>query len=226
MPRRLNPLVTENLYHVYNRAIDGRVVFKNEEEYNHALRCFCYYSHVSPTPKFSTFLKFSLDTQSKVLNKLEENNKKLITPIAFCFMPDHFHFLLIQNVDNGISKFAANFQNSYTKYFNKKYERLGPILLPRFKAVKIESENQLLHISRYIHLNPYSSNLVKNLNELEWYPWSSLPEYLSPNRFTSICNERIILQHFKKPGRYKDFVFNQAGYQKSLKQIRNALLEH
>ena len=227
MPRRFIPLVTNSIYHVYNRAIDGRVIFKNRLEYEHAIMCFSYYLNASATPKLSTFLKFSANTQLNILDRFKKENKKLVMPIAFCLMPDHFHFLLMQNMDSGISKFAANFQNSYTKYFNTKYERLGPILLPRFKAVKIESENQLLHVSRYIHLNPYSSKLVKTLDELIQYPWSSLAEYLSPDKASNpICDKRVILQHFKKIKRYKDFIFNQAGYQKSLKQIRNALLEH
>lgn len=227
MPKRLLPLITNHIYHIYNRTIDGRIIFKNEAEYGHALMSFNYYLYSSPTPKLSTFLKFSTHTQSEVLDKLKKKDKKLITPIAFCIMPDHFHFLVIQNENGGISKFAANFQNSYTKYFNTKYKRLGPLLLTRFKAVKIESENQLLHLSRYIHLNPYSSKLVKNTDELVQYPWSSLPEYLYPDKFPNpVCDKTIILQHFKKTGRYKDFILNQAGYQRSLKQIRNAIMEH
>ncbi len=226
MPKRTTQLITTNIYHIYNRAIDKRTVFRNEIEYKHAIKTFSYYLYSSPSPKLSSFLKLSEDLRTNILNKFRGEDKKLIIPLAFCLMPNHFHFLIIQSEDGGISKFAANFQNSYAKYFNTKYHRVGPIFLPRFKAVRMEDENQLLHVSRYIHLNPYSSGVVKTLRELSQYRWSSLGEYLSPTTSPeNICDKTIILNHFKRIARFRDFVFNQAGYQRSLKSIRNSLLE-
>ncbi len=226
MPKRTTPLVTTNIYHIYNRSIDQRIVFKNKGDYERALKTFNYYSHSLPNPKLSIFLRLPVEYQNKILEKFIDEDEKLITPISFCLMPDHFHFLITQNKDGGISKFAADFQNSYTKYFNEKYHRLGPIFLSRFKAVRIENESQLLHVSRYIHLNPYSSGLVKNLKELSQYQWSSLGEYLSPTSFAeNICDKTIILNHFKRAARFRYFTFSQAGYQRSLKSIRNILLE-
>ena len=138
MPRR-NPIINSNIYHVYNRSIDGRIIFNNEIEFNHAKRCVDYYLNTKPVPKFSIFLELTPAVQLEILNKLKRDNRKLADLLAFCLMPDHFHFLLFQKESNGISKFTANFQNSYTRYFNTKYNRLGPILIPRFKAVRIES---------------------------------------------------------------------------------------
>ena len=116
--------------------------------------------------------------------------------VAYCFMPNHFHFLLKQKANDGISKFIANFTNSYGRYFNSKNKRNGPLFQNRFRATRIETEQQLLHVSRYIHLNPYSAYLVKNLKELEVYPYSSLPEYIGKTD-SEFCYKENVLHYFK-----------------------------
>ena len=83
-------------------------------------------------------------------------------------MPNHFHLLLKQTIDNGISHFLSKFTNSYTKYFNTKYNRVGPVFQGVFKSVHIESDEQLMHLSRYIHLNPVVSAVVEKQNLLSY----------------------------------------------------------
>jgi putative transposase len=139
-------------------------------------------------------------------------------------MPNHFHFLVRQNIDSGISKFMSNFENSYTKYFNIKNSRIGPLLQGPFKAVKIDSEEQLLHVSRYIHLNPFSSALVKNIDDLINYEWSSFSEYFGLNKY-KLCQRGNIFSTFKNIETYRLFVFDQADYQKCLEEIKHLILE-
>lgn len=118
----------------------------------------------------------------------------------------------------------SNFQNSYTRFFTTKHHGIGPILQGQFKAVRVEDDNQLLHLSRYIHLNPYASFVVKELKDLIVYPWSSFPEYLGKTN-TTICDKNIVLSHFKDAKDYRQFVFDQADYQRSLNQIKHLRLE-
>ena len=92
-------------------------------------------------------------------------------------MGNHFHFLIKQASDNGISKFMANFTNSYTKYFNTKHQRVGPLFQGVFKAVHVDSDEQLIHLSRYIHLNPVMGFVIK-AEELKDYKWFSYPNYI------------------------------------------------
>ena len=139
-------------------------------------------------------------------------------------MPNHFHFLLKQVANRGISKFISNFTNSYTRYFNTKNKREGALFKGKFKSVRIESDEQLLHVSRYTHLNPYSSYVIKTLEELENYPYSSLPEYLQRSPKGS-CQKEIILDQFKNLNSYKNFVFDQANYQRELENIKHLILE-
>ena len=118
----------------------------------------------------------------------------------------------------------SDFQNSYTRYFNTSHRGIGPLLQGQFKAVRIEDDKQLLHLSRYIHLNPYTSFIVRDLEDLFEYPWSSFPEYLSKIE-TGICNKEHILSQFSSSDAYKSFVLDQANYQRELGKIKHLSLE-
>lgn len=157
------------------------------------------------------------------MSKMLTKGEKLIDILTFCLMPNHFHFLLRQIVNDGTSKFLSNLQNSYTRYFNTKHQRTGPLFLDQFKAVRIETDEQFLHVSRYIHLNPYTSYVVKDFEGLKRYPWSSFPEYFEER--AGICEKETILGFFKNSRAYERFVFDQADYQRKLHTIQHLLLE-
>lgn len=122
-------------------------------------------------------------------------------------MPNHFHLLLKQKIKNGIPKFLSNSSNSYTRYFNTKRKRVGPLFQGIFKAVRIETDDQLIHVSRYTHLNPVASLVIKD-EELGNYPWSFFPEYLRP-KSEMVCEQKVILDFFSSRLAYRKFVYNQ-----------------
>lgn len=223
MPSRFTPLVIDQYYHIFNRGVNKQPIFQGIRDYKRALDIFEFYSF-NPKLRFSKFLLLSKEEKSNFMDSLHKINDKLVDLICFCLMPNHFHLLLNQLKDNGISKYMANLQNSFTRYFNTKHERIGPLLQGQFKAVLIEDDNQLLHVSRYIHLNPYSSYVVKDLEGLEQYPWSSFPEYLG-RAAVKICNKDVILSQFKDKEDCKKFVFDQADYQRRLEGIKHLVIE-
>lgn len=223
MPGRLYPLVTNEIYHVFNRGIDHRPTFTNSREHQRAIITLKFYQSASSSIKLSQFLILNKERQKDIWQRLKKQ-KKLVEHLSFSLMPNHFHFLLRQTAEGGISKFMSNFQNSYTRYFNTRHERVGPLFLDQFKAVRIETEEQLLHVSRYIHLNPYSSFVVKSLKELKSYPWFSLPEYLGLAN-ENVCEKTIILANFKAPKDYQKFVFDHADYQRELEKIKHLTFE-
>lgn len=224
MPGRKVPLVNNEIYHILNKGISLQPTFLIKRDYHRALQTIFYYQNQKPPVKYSRFLSLSNKQREIILDNLKKQGLILVEIIAFCLMPNHFHFLLKQITDGGISKFIGNFTNSYTRYFNTKNKREGALFRGKFKAVRIESDEQLLHVSRYIHLNPYSSYVIKTLGELENYSYSSLPEYLQklPNNF---CQKEIILDQFKNINSYKNFVFDQADYQRELENIKHLTLE-
>lgn len=223
MPARTIPLVSGEYYHIFNRGINKQQVFLDARDYKRAVEAMRFYIANQPV-KLSRFFSLSNLERQKLLEKIEKEDNSLVKLICFCLMPNHFHFLLRQTKNFGISKFMSNFQNSYTRYFNTRYEKIGPIFQGQFKAVRVEDDKQLIHLSRYIHLNPYSSFIVKNLNKLVDYPWSSFPEYLSDVN-NEICDKEVILSSFQDKNKYKMFVFDNADYQRTLEGIKHLALE-
>lgn len=225
MPARKIPLVVDEIYHVVNRGVASQPIFQTVKDYKRFTEIFLYYQNKKTPLKYSRFVNLPNDEKEKILRDLKNQRNFLVEIIAFCLMPNHIHFLLKQSQEEGISEFMRNIANSYTKYFNLKSERFGPLFQGRFKAVRIETQEQLLHVSRYIHLNPFSGLVVRTFKELITYPYSSLAEYLGVSNITDpICVKEIILANFKKNS-YKDFVLDQANYQKELQKIKHLVLE-
>lgn len=224
MPIRAVPLVNGEVYHIVNRGVNHQLTFIDRRDYQRALSILSFYRFIKPPIRFSYFNKLPLKEKVDFWKELEKQDKKLVSFLSFCLMPNHFHFLLRQEHENGISKFLANFQNSFTKYVNVRHQRIGHLLQGQFRAVRIETERQLLHTSRYIHLNPYTGYIVKTVNNLKIYPWSSLEEYIQDNK-SGICDTKTILYHFKSRENYLQFILDQKDYQRTLDQIKHLVLE-
>lgn len=212
MPYRIIPFVNGQYYHLYNRGSEKRSLFENRRDYQRLIKTLKYYQLEGPKPKFSRF-------PSLTIQKLD-SSKKMVEIIAYCLMPNHFHLLIKQVRENGITEFMSKVTNSYTKFYNTKYDRVGALLQGMFKAVIIESDEQLIHVSRYIHLNPTSSFLVKSIDQ---YEWSSYNEYCA-NSF-GVCSKEEVLSHFKTHQDYQQFVLDQVGYAQELEFIKHKILE-
>lgn len=212
MPSRIIPLVTDEIYHVYNRGSEKRPIFVTRTDQKRFFKTLRYYQLEGPKPKLSHFSELSL--------RKPDPSKKIVKIICYCLMPNHFHLILKQIRDNGITEFMGKISNSYTKYFNTKHTRVGPLLQGEFKSVLVESDEQLVHLSRYIHLNPLVSFLTKSLDQ---YEWSSYEEYVG--NLNGICSKEEILGLFKSKNDYRQFVQDQADYGTQLEIIKHKLIE-
>ena len=212
MPSRTVPFVNGEYYHIFNRGVAKMPIFINALDYKRFTKTILYYQIDGHKPKLSRFLLMK--------TPLKENNK-IVEIISYCLMPNHFHFLLRQSKEGGITEFISKLSNSYTKYLNTKHNRVGPILQGEFKSVHIDSNEQLIHISRYIHLNPLVGYITIHI---ETYTWSSYPEYIGIDD-TRVCLKEIILDQFKSTQEYKKFVLDQEDYGKQLELIKHQLLD-
>lgn len=214
MALRKTVLAEGEVYHILNRGVDKRVIFSDTWGYKRFIQAMIYYQIKNPPVKFSKF----------ILNKDRykiEKDKKLVEIFAYCLMPTHFHFILKQLSKDGISLFIKKLLDSYARYFNTKYSRRGPLFEGNFKAIRAENDEQLIHLSRYIHLNPITDFLVRDLKD---YLYSSYSEYLGFSK-TKIADKEFILSHFSSPKKYEDFVLSRVYYQRELKKIQRLLLE-
>jgi len=201
-------LATGYIYHVYNRGVEGRGIFPSFK---------CYTRFVSITAHHLQFAyPYSLLQQDlerarspgekqEVFQLLEARRiEPPVDIISFCLMPNHYHLTLKQLGEGGVSKFMHRMGTAYTKYFNRCQKRTGRLFDSPFKTALVKSEGQLLHLTRYQHINPRVLGL-KNSEELVDYPWSSLSTYLGGERFPFVKPE-VAMSTFAKPEEYLDFV--------------------
>lgn len=212
MPSRIIPFVNNEYYHIFNRGVAKMLTFWDTFDYRRFGKTMLYYQIAGPKPKFSRFLPTTTP-----LNK----NNKIVEIVCYCFMPNHFHFLLQQIKDGGITEFVSKLSNSYTKYLNTKNKRVGPLLQGEFKSVHVKNNEQLVHLSRYIHLNPLVDYATK---DLEMYRWSSYLEFVGKDN-RDICSKEAILNQFNSIEEYKQFILNQESYGKELERIKHQLLD-
>lgn len=224
MPGRNIPLVNGEVYHIFNRGVAEQPIFNDKRDYLRFMETWLYYRNISTPVRYSRFISLPKDLRDQIIKDLLLKKDFAIDCLSYCLMPTHFHFLLKQIKDNGISEFMSLVSNSYSRYFNTRNDRSGPLLQGKFKAVRIITEEQYLHVSRYIHLNPYTSHIVKDTQQLILYPYSSLREYLELESRNYVEKENI-LSHFKNTDRYKEFILNQADYQKTLHFYQHLALE-
>ncbi len=220
MPLRSTPFINDSYYHVYNRGVNKRKIFLDSLDYQRAVDSFRFYMYNGHHQRYSYYQRMTDHKKSEYFESLSGH---AIDLNAYAFMPNHFHFLICQLIDNGISNSLRLFENSYTKYFNTRHKRIGPLLQGRFKAVLVQDDSQLIHLSRYIHLNPLSSGIVKSHEELETYPWTSYPSYIHEGNSENI-NCKIVLEQFENQS-YRDFVSEHALHQQELEKIKHSTFE-
>ncbi len=222
--RRKKSLSNDGVYHILNKSIAGYTIFSSEEEFMRMIYMLRFFSVSENSLRFSRFIdqaNTQVKTVEQILKEQAENNKSLVDIIAYCIMPTHFHFILRQLKDNGISTFTGNISNSYTRYFNIKHKRKGHLWEAAFKDVPVSSDEQLLHLTRYLHLNATTAGLVKKPEE---WKYSSYYEYIFPEKVDyPFCKFRDLIDI--NPSEYKEFVENQKDYQRELAKIKKIALE-
>lgn len=214
--------VTNNIYHVYNRGVERRILFSNTREHTRFIQTLWYYRFRKPPLRFSKFFTLNPQEQSVARTTLLHSPKQ-VDILAHCLMPNHFHLLLRQTADGGIRRFLSNVSDSYAKYFNTKHTRVGPLFQGAFKAVFIETDEELMHVSRYIHLNPMAVSLIE-IKGLVRYRWSSYGAYIqsAPDEMVETAT---VLSLFRSQGAYQQFVHDQADYAKKLEKLKHTVFE-
>lgn len=221
MPRRLEKFVNGSFYHVFNKTVDDLEVFDNDRNSRHFIQLLKYYRSLKANVSFSKLKRYDSSLRKEIFKKTSFKKHFKIEILAYCLMPNHFHLLLKQLKTDGIVRFMAVLLDSFARYFNIASERKGPLFLTQFKSKQVKSGEQLIHVSRYIHLNPYSSSLTEKLNGLENYRFFSLPAYLS-RRKDSLCKTQLIMSYFgNSRKKYQEFVYNYAERQKTLEHLKH-----
>jgi putative transposase len=191
--------VTGEYYHICNRGVDKRDVFLDEGDYGRFLRSMSEFNNNSTSRNRDYFLRKNagaikeLSSRYRELSSLIASLPKLVSIVAYCINPNHFHLLLQQLADNGIEKFMHKLGSGYTNYFNIKYGRSGSLFEGPFKSVAIDSEEHLLWVAAYVNGNAQIHGLVPDAANSKW---CSYPEYLGKTDL-NVCAKSEILDKFK-----------------------------
>lgn len=144
------------VYHIYNRGLDGRDVFKDETDFLELEGILAKY--LLPFVENEGGI-YKTARPSVTANKRKMNLAGEVELIAYCLMPDHFHFLVKQQHEQGITQLMRRIMTQYVMYFNKRYQRRGPLFENIYRAVLVEEETVILDLTKYIHLNPVSRTI-------------------------------------------------------------------
>jgi putative transposase len=190
----------ESYYHIYNRGVNKQVIFEDKQDY----------------AVFLNIIKRYLDKESytDIQGRKYSSLKGEIELLAFCLQPNHFHLLVYQLDQDATTKLMRALATSYTIYFNKKYKRVGHLFQDKYRASHITDDAYLLHISRYIHLNPED---YKN------WEWSSLPYFIGKKQAGWLNPERII-ELFDGED-YMMFIDDYKNYKETLETIEPVLAD-
>jgi len=194
------------IYHVYSRGVDKRIIFRNKKDLSRFIQCALEFNIAESVGGLfrSSLLK------NQVLRGIASQNQ-LVSIINFCLNPNHFHLTLRQECERGIEKFMQRLGTGYVMYFNREVARSGPLFQGKFKARHVENNDYLLHLSSYINQNDLVHGIPLKGKASLWESWTSWSEYvggeLGPAQkvFGNICEPSIILDQFAKPEEYRSF---------------------
>jgi len=209
---------TDKYYHIYNCGVGKCTLFPSDHFYAYFLKLVSYYLYNQKIP-FSQFKALTGKIKGRYFNFNPTGSRtRRVGIIAYCLMPNHFHFVLNMRRIDGISRFISDIANSYTRYFNIMEDRVGRLFQGPFKAKTISTDEALMQVTRYVHLNPVAS-LGKRANKLfylENYPYSSYLSWINFSNYhpknSSILNGEDVIEWIEQTGgvrAYKDFVLSK-----------------
>lgn len=190
-------------YHIYNRGVEKRDIFKEKADYERFLRLLYVANGTEPY--------VFRDIEKLPLNKIQRG-KPLVALGAYCLMPNHFHLLVKEIGDGGLSEFMEKLGTGYALYFNKKENRVGPLFQGTFKARHARRDEYLKYLFSYIHLNPLKliqpswkeegiADPAKAKQYLGSYRYSSYPEFTGAKR-----DEAAIIARGEFPGYFRSTI--------------------
>ena len=194
-------------YHICNRGVNKQVIFHDLADHARFLFLILYLQ--SPIVFSNMSRQTNWFVKHRVFNIRMESQKKVVEKrtvelIAFCLMPNHFHLMVKEVEESGIASYMQRILNSYTKYYNTKYQKSGHLFQGPYKAVHVETNGQLVYLSTYIHRN--RRELAGWKNKEDQYVWSSYQDFTKNNRWNELIKPNIVSEQFKKTNDYQSFV--------------------
>lgn len=207
--KKIRLLAPGEHYHIYNRGVMKRKTFLDDRDRARFLFLLLHFQGPFEPENLGRYVSYYLKGGSfkidgnQIKKMLETRSVKLL---AFALMPNHFHLIVEETKEGGISKYLQRIGNAYTKYFNTRYQTNGYLFQGKFKFRHIANNDQLLYTSAYVHRN--CCELTDWQEKAELYPWSSYPDYFQNNRWPKLLAKEMVAEQFKTPLEYHDWIKN------------------
>jgi putative transposase len=192
--------------HVFSRGMQKQPIFEIRADYLRFLFLIVTFQGETSIKNISREIRKNVQSQALHIGAdLEEEvlKNRMVELVAFCLVPNHFHLILRELVEGGISKYMQRVLTAYVKYFNLRHDKSGHLFQGPYKSVHIGEDKQLLHTSAYIHKHPLEIGWKGSVKE---YPWSSYQDYVIENRFGNLLLTNVITDRFEKE--YGRFDYN------------------
>ena len=223
MSTRERAFANGEFYHIYNRGVDKRTIFSDSYDLHRFFKSMIEFNTEAPIG--SLYEKSFHQLGGRTAKSDSQEN--LVSVVAYCLNPNHFHFILKQTREGGVSEFMKRLSGGYTWYFNNKYKRSGSLFQGKFKSVYIDTNEYLLHVSAYVNLNDRVHQLGGPTAKLVDSK-SSWEEYMDGN-VRGICEKEIISEQFNNANEYEQFALNSLESirerKEELRDIASLLLE-
>jgi REP element-mobilizing transposase RayT len=198
MGNRKVPLITGEYYHVYLRGVEKRKIFLDDADVERFLLSLEIFNSADP---IGSIYEHSYRKE----NHLGSLTSKVVDIIAYNALPNHYHILLRQCTEGGISKYMQSLNGGYTKYFNHKYNRIGSLFQGVFGSTHIQNNEQLLYTSVYVNLNHITHKIKLGSLTSKWGERSSWEQYINHGSYKYVvpCNTKDILSFYSDEREYK-----------------------
>lgn len=228
------------IYHIFNRGVEKRDIFKGDADRWRFIQALYLFNDQNASSNLLWKIEhekggLSFRTLREFLTETKQESKPLVNIMADCLMPNHFHLILKEVEENGISRFMHKIGTGYTNYFNKKYDRSGSFFQGTFKAVSVNEDMYLQYLLVYLNVINPGQIIEPNLKEegakdidaimdfAENYTWSTHQEYLG-KRDSVIINKGELGELFSDAAKYKEFA-KDVLLSKKYSEISNLILE-
>ena len=172
-------------YHVYNRGVDKRVIFTDHSDYKRFIKLLFFCNSLKKVEMREVSRKLYLGIT--LGDFIEERGETLVDIGAFCLMPNHFHLLMHEKGDGGVTLFLKKLCTAYSMYFNAKNTRTGKLFERAFQAEHANSDNYLKYLFSYIHLNP-AKIIDPNWKERAMHDFTKIGNFVEKYEFSSYRN--------------------------------------
>lgn len=235
--QRIKP-VNNEIYHIYNRGVEKRKIFLEDLDYLRFIHDLFEFNDQNPVLNINYYFNQSSEPMEVGLPYIrqKEPRKLLVEILSFCLMPNHFHLMVKQKTQNGVTEFMRKMGTGYTNYFNQKYKRVGALFQGKYKSIIIKQDSYFIHLPFYIHLNPLDliapewrereiKDMKKTAKFLKSYRWSSYLDYIGIKNFPSVTQREFLNDFFEGPKEYKKQTLSWLKEMDLKEEIKDVILE-